>query len=161
MQIRQISLSALVSNRKIYELCGSFTVLIASNHRGDKTNLDGSILASKNMWATMSPHAMSPSAVVDARSENAPKLTSNNVIRSEDIAKIRKDAETAIENEFKILNHTKLPVLIPSNHRGYKTSYIFLIIQKFIAFYLLFSFIVLIFASRKVGRTTIWTRWIA
>ena len=70
----------------------------------------------------MSPHAMSPSAVVDARSENAPKLTSNNVIRSEDIAKIRKDAEIAIENEFKILNHTKLPVLIPSNHRGYKTS---------------------------------------
>ena len=53
------------------------------------------------MWATMSPHAMSPSAVVDARSENAPNLTSNNVIRSEDIAKIRKDAETAIENEFK------------------------------------------------------------
>ena len=53
------------------------------------------------MWATMSPHAMSPSAVVDARSENAPKLTPNNVIRSEDIAKIQKDAETTMKMKGK------------------------------------------------------------
>ena len=37
----------------------------------------------------------SQSVVVDARSKNAPKLTSDNVIHSEDTAKIRKDAETA------------------------------------------------------------------
>ena len=41
----------------------------------------------------MSPHAMSPSTVVDARSENAPNLTSDNVIRSNDVAKIQKMEE--------------------------------------------------------------------
>lgn len=54
------------------------------------------------MWADANPHTVSPSKVVDARSENAPNLTPKHVILSEDGTKIRKDAETAIRNEQKI-----------------------------------------------------------
>lgn len=95
-------------------------------------NLDGDELVSKNMWANIDPHNRPTQKVVDAHSKSAPKLTSENVtlkedesssngadahsktgmspaidarnviISTEDAAKIRKDAETAIENDRKM-----------------------------------------------------------
>lgn len=57
--------------------------------------MDGDILKSKNMWADVS------NKVVDARQKDAPNLTSKNVILAEDVAKIIKDAEIAIEKDEK------------------------------------------------------------
>ena len=68
-------------------------------------NIDGTVLVSKNMWANADPHKLSPRKVVDARQNDAPKLTSGNVILKEDAAKIRKDAEDAIRNDEKIRQH--------------------------------------------------------
>ena len=68
-------------------------------------NIDGTVLVSKNMWANADPHKLSPRKVVDARQNDAPKLTSENVILKEDAAKIRKDAEDAIRNDEKIRQH--------------------------------------------------------
>ena len=100
-------------------------------------NLDGDELVSKNMWANIDPHNRPTQKVVDAHSKSAPKLTSENVtlkedesssngadahsktgmspaidarnviISTEDAAKIRKDAETAIENDRKMYENAK------------------------------------------------------
>lgn len=63
--------------------------------------LDGDVLVSKNMWADLS------NKVVDARKNRAPKLTSDNVILAEDIAKIRQDAENAIRNDVNLQKDSK------------------------------------------------------
>ena len=68
-------------------------------------NIDGTVLVSKNMWANADPHKLSPRKVVDARQNDAPKLTSGNGILKEDAAKIRKDAEDARRNDEKIRQH--------------------------------------------------------
>ena len=100
-------------------------------------NLDGDELVSKNMWANIDPHNRPTQKVVDAHSKSAPKLTSENVtlkedesssngadahsktgmspaidarnviISTEDAAKIRKDAETAIENDGKLYENAE------------------------------------------------------
>ena len=80
-------------------------------------NLDGTVLVSKNMWANIDPHKKSSQKVVDARQNDAPKLTSNNVILKEDAAKIRKDAETAIGNDEKFrMQKTPIDEVVNENN---------------------------------------------
>ena len=80
-------------------------------------NLDGTVLVSKNMWANIDPHKKSSQKVVDARQNDAPKLTSNNVILKEDAAKIRKDAETAIGNDKKFrMQKTPIDEVVNENN---------------------------------------------
>lgn len=64
--------------------------------------LDGDVLFSKNMWADLS------SKVVDARRNSAPKLTSDNVILAEDVAKIHQDAEMAMQKSKNLQDNTEI-----------------------------------------------------
>ena len=59
-----------------------------------------------NIWAELSP-----SEAINARRSAPGTNVRNAILSTEDAAKIRKDTETAIENELKNLNHTKFPTL--------------------------------------------------
>lgn len=82
--------------------------------------LDGQSLVSKNMWANIDPHKLSPFKVADARSDERPHVsTSDNVILDDDRAKIIKDAETAIKNEEILARADKLFVFSDKTVYGF------------------------------------------
>lgn len=82
--------------------------------------LDRQSLVSKNMWANIDPHKLSPFKVADARSEERPHVsTSDNVILDDDRAKIIKDAETAIKNEEILARADKLFVFSDKTIYGF------------------------------------------
>lgn len=84
-----------------------------------EASLDGSVMVSKTMWADIDPHKMSPSLLVDARSNERPQAHVQNVIQSNDRAKIIKEAENAIKKEEILARADKLFVFSNKNVYGF------------------------------------------